>query len=1003
MRTIVILLTLLAFQGRAQQPVSQQLSDDYFAQSLRYREHKNYPAAANGFQQFMVQVAAADTRYALANFYQAECALLAGRADGPLLMDQFMDAYPDHPMAEQGYFTLAMFHYRSKNFEQAVSRFGKIRFSALSDEDQLDGRFAWGYSLFNLRQLPKALEQFNYVKATAGAYGPASSYYAGYIEYGAGEDELALSDFKRAEGSASYATVVPVLIAGVYNRQGRDSELLSYVDGALKREQVAHRDELNLLAAEAQFRKKNYSESLKGYQEYLEGRTNPDRGVLFRAGLSAFAQSQFALAKGLFGRAASEADSLGQSASYYLGASSLQTGDRQSALTSFQVARRSTDPAIQEESSYQIAKVLYDLGRADQAVDELELYLKAFPTSVHDNEMSELLSAAYVNASNYNKAITHVEAMTRRTPIMNSVYQKATYFKGTELFNKDDWSQAITMFDKSMTVPTDKAIAAACLFWRGEAQSALRQYDPAIGSYQQAVNMELKDPELMASLRYGLGYAFFNLQQFDKALFHFRELSKYPTDGSIQQDGLLRLGDCYYVAKSYTEAVAAYKRAIQLRASESDYAYLQAGVIEGILRQYDAAAGDLDRVIRDFPQSKYWDEAVYQRGQLDFGRGNYASAASAFSRLLGSGKPGTRFTPLAHLRRAASYFNLKDYNRTADDYIRVLTDYPAVAADQDVLLPLQEALNLAGRSQEFDGYLAKFKTANPNAKGVESVEFESARNYYFNQDYPRSETGFANYVAGYPESARITEARYYLAETRYRRKDYERALQGFTEIATATNFEYYNKVIGRKAELESRLNKPELAIQSYQTLAAIATTKKEQFTGWTGLMENYYLLAQYDSSSGYAHKLSEAATGAAQNRAGLYLGKNALARGDYETAKDEFVATVNIASDEFGAEAKYRLAEIFYLTKEHKPCYETLISLNKDYQAYPEWVGRSFLLLADNYAATGDVFQAKATLRSLDKFPLDMIKQEAASKLKSLEEQELKLRKTQPTDTTDQQ
>jgi TolA-binding protein len=139
----------------------------------------------------------------------------------------------------------------------------------------------------------------------------------------------------------------------------------------------------------------------------------------------------------------------------------------------------------------------------------------------------------------------------------------------------------------------------------------------------------------------------------------------------------------------------------------------------------------------------------------------------------------------------------------------------------------------------------------------------------------------------------------------------------------------------------------------------------------------------------------------AQNKASLYLGKSAMTRGDYETAKDEFLNTLNSARDEYGAEAKYRLGEIFYLTKENKQCYETLISLIDGFRTYDEWVGKSFLLLADNFLAMNDKFQAKKTLQSLieNDFPLQHIKDAAKDKLKLIEDEELKEKKKIEADT----
>ena len=134
-------------------------------------------------------------------------------------------------------------------------------------------------------------------------------------------------------------------------------------------------------------------------------------------------------------------------------------------------------------------------------------------------------------------------------------------------------------------------------------------------------------------------------------------------------------------------------------------------------------------------------------------------------------------------------------------------------------------------------------------------------------------------------------------------------------------------------------------------------------------------------------------TAGAQNKASLYLGKASMGKGDQEAAKDEFLSTINAAQDEYGAEAKYRLAEIFYNAKDYKQCNETLFSLNNDFASYTEWVGKSYLLLADSYLAMGDSYQAKATLRSLiDNFPLEEIKGNASAKLKKIDDEELKKR-----------
>jgi TolA-binding protein len=125
-----------------------------------------------------------------------------------------------------------------------------------------------------------------------------------------------------------------------------------------------------------------------------------------------------------------------------------------------------------------------------------------------------------------------------------------------------------------------------------------------------------------------------------------------------------------------------------------------------------------------------------------------------------------------------------------------------------------------------------------------------------------------------------------------------------------------------------------------------------------------------------------------------------MARGDLESAKDEFLNTLNAARDENGAEAKYLLGKLFYDQKEYQRSIETLISLNKDFSEYEDWVGKSYLLLADNYLALNNVFQAKGTLQSLvDQFPLQNVKEAARKKIAEIDALQTEQQQAEEADT----
>lgn len=235
-------------------------------------------------------------------------------------------------------------------------------------------------------------------------------------------------------------------------------------------------------------------------------------------------------------------------------------------------------------------------------------------------------------------------------------------------------------------------------------------------------------------------------------------------------------------------------------------------------------------------------------------------------------------------------------------------------------------------------------------------------------------------------------------------KQLDLALPLYNELSRDMTFENGAKVVSRLAEINFKQKDYDQAIANYHRLEQLAQNKKEQYNAWSGLMESFFLSGKYDSTETYARIILERGnvSAGAQNKASLYLGKAAMARGDNETAKDEFLNTLNTAQDEYGAEAKYSLALILFNEKQYKQVYETLVSLNNDFAAYEEWVGKSFLLLADNFAAQDDLFHARHTLQSLvDNFPLAHVKEQAKAKLRDIEQREAEKQKEIDADTLD--
>ena len=1002
----LICLLFVSYCVTAQEQLSQNKVERLYQRGSDLVNHANYGAAREVFSDFLALAPASDTRRPEAEYYVAFSALNLGHRDGEKLIDEFIDKNPSSPKASTAYYDLANFFYSEGNYIKASGYFKKVNFPSLTTDQQNQGHFKWGYSLFSQKKLDDALEQFNFVKRSNSSYAPAASYYSGFVESSNGKYEEALADLKRAEASPSYSNIVPYLIGTIYYKQKRYDTVIDYANSLKGRKDVANAGEFSMLVAESYYFKGDFKNASEAYQKYFESNPKAEGGLLFRAGYANYATGNTEKGITYLDKAAAGKDTVSYFASYYLGILHLKQGNKPLAMNAFEYARKNPgNNELAEESAFQLGKVSYDAGKPDKAINEFESFLKTYPRSSHATEVRELLAQAYINGNNYNKAIEYIESLSNRNQYIDQAYQKATYLKGSELFNKKLYPEAIANFEKSLRYPVDPRYTALASFWAGEAYSTGRRNEQAIPHYTKVVSMLPNvEPELLLKTRYGLAYSYFNTKAYDKALFNFKDFTnKANQTNPNYTDALVRLADCYYVAKQYNDALATYNKAKTAGSPDADYILLQAGLIAGLQRKYAEAKTNFGELIAKYPRSQYKDEAIYQRAIFDGEQGNYQAVAQGLDQLIRE-SPNSRFLPYAYMKRAAANFNLKAYDKTINDYVAVIKQFPDHTLAQDALLPLQEVLNLAGRGSEYDGYYAMVRSASPNSKSFENVDFETAKNHYFNQQYERAITTFTTYLSSYPQSPRVRDAKYYQAESHYRLKQFDRALPIYSELSNDQTYENLGKVVARVAEINFKQNKYEQAVSSYHRMEQLAQSKRDQYNAWSGLMESFFLLGQYDSTETYARIILERGnvSAGAQNKASLYLGKAAMSRGDNETAKDEFLNTLNTAQDEFGAEAKYLLALIFFNEKQHKQSYETLISLNTDFAAYDEWVGKSFLLLADNFAAQEDLFQARHTLQSLiDHFPLAHIKEQAKAKLKEIERKEAEKQKAIEADTLD--
>jgi len=980
----------------------------HFQEGLELFDRGQYGAAQQAFRQYLEieprragqAGPAARDRTADAEFYYAVSGLYLQHPDAEGLILDFAEQHPAHPRSAVAYFELGKFYFDQKDFPQAIRYFQKVAPDNLSNAQRAESDFKLAYSYFEQKDYDKARLLFDRSKKVQGEYSYASSYYAGYLAYRAGDYAAARADLGVAEQNDAYKPVVPAVMTQIYYKEGNYDGLIGYATKALKATPPPQNaDEINLLVGDAYYQKQDYKEAAEYFDKYAavrKGKVEPS--LQYKIGFANYKMGDFPGAIASLKNVAVRRDSLGQNAAYHLGLSYVQAGQKAQAVTAFEAARQGNQVrSISENATLKLGQVQYELGNLPEVINVLKDFQKKYPRSKSQPVVDDLLSASFLSSTDYQQALTYLESLEERSAKLNATFQRVAYSQAATLYNNGSYAEALPLLDKSLQYPNDDALRAAAQVLKGEIYSVGQQYPDAIAAYTAAARttrqggVDADEKEFEQKARYGLGYAYYNTKQYEKARPQFQaflgDASAKPEDPNYY-DATLRLADTYYVGKSYQQALDLYDKVIQANANDKDYAYYQKGLTLGLMGRRDEANKTLASLLKTSPNSRYAEEAVFQQAQFAFEAGDYQPAVDGFTRLIDN-RPNSALVPLALQKRGVAYANLQQQEKAVADFQRVLGEYPRSAAASQALYSLQESLAALGRTEEFDASLASFKALNPDSKATESVEYEAAKSLYLAEKYPQAILRLEAYLKAYPNNALGADARYFLADSYLKTGDKQQGLTRLRAVVTENKSEFVNRAVGRVADLEfENKNYPE-AIKNYDRLRGASSNRREVANATLGLMRSYYENGDYAKARSAAEELRglAGATANATNAALLYLGKSSYRLGNYEQAATELATAVQAApNDVNGAEAQYFLAESLLKQKKYDDAIAAALKVNSDFSNYALWQGRAFLLVADAYAAQGDNFQARGTLNSIidNNFPVAEIVEAARKRLATL-------------------
>ncbi|HKK74224.1 MAG TPA: tetratricopeptide repeat protein [Saprospiraceae bacterium] len=921
-----------------------------------------------------------------AELLRAKIAVRLERPEGEKLTLNYIRENRPDPEYDKAIIDVANYYFDQRKYDMALSYYQKVPNSGLSQEQLAEVRFKQGYAYFRQEEYDKAKSFFRDISRNRNSeYYEQTNYYLGLCYFYEGNYSQAVNNFNVVVNDDQYSRDVPYYIAQIYFAQRQWDQLINYIEPRIYDTRLRNRTELNQLLGQAYFEKGNYEKALPYLEEYNDRSSKLREEELYQLGYAQYQTGDYRKAVQSLKPLTTANSPIGQNAMFYLADCYLKLGNKQSALTSLASAKRlDFDPQIQEEALFNHAKLAYELGQPQEAVRDLQM----IPVrSQYYNQAQTLLGEIFLSYRDYRQALAILQDMrtTTNNPQILETFQKVATYRGIQLLKQGDLEEAERHFRMSMEAPIDPNTKAMAHYWLGEIAHRRENYVASTQELDRFLTLsrtadQLPEESSVFTANYLQGYNYLKIDNYEKARGYFQQtvdgiennrrfLGNEEITNKVLGDAVIRLGDSYFKFNQYDAALRYYNKAINSRYSGYDYAMYQKGIIEGLKGRRTEEIVALEELVRSFPNSAFADDALYRLGSSYQEVNQLARAETPLKRLVSEYRNRSPLINQAYIKLGLISYNRGNLNAATEYYKKVFANNPTPEEAQVGLAALEEIyVRDLGRPEDYFAFLETVPGYKPDNFSRDSITFMSAESRFENGDYQRAIASYTDYLQRYPRGFYVITARFHRGESYSVLRQYSEALQDYEWVVDQGQSSYYLKALQKAAIIaynhELDFGK---SFELYTKLEEVAESDEQMFEAQLGALRSAYRSDNKQALYTYANKVTQnsRATELQRATAYFYLGKIAYDQANYDQALNSFEQVVAMSDNEQTAEARYLIADIYYKKRNLDKAQELTIKANQESSAYPFWVAKSVLLLAEVFAEKGDLYNARAALEAL--------------------------------------
>ena len=965
---ILLFVFVLTFATRAQQTEIYTHSLRDYNRAVELYKAKQYQSAQIIFE----KVKENSTQYEVksdCSYYIANCAIRLNQPNADSQMEKFVADYPTSSKQNQAFIEVAHYYFEVGKYPQALQWFEKVDESNLTNAEREKFNFQKGYANFSNGNKKEATNYFNKV-VNSKQFGSQAKYYLGYMSYEKDDYKVANEYFEQVEGEQKYKEKMSYYQADMNFKLGNFQKAIDLGIAAMAKSDAQEKSQLNKIIGESYFNLKQYDKALPYLKEYkgIKGKwSNTD---LYLFGYSYYKQGDYENAIAQFNKIINGNDGVAQNAYYHLGESYLKSAKKQQALNAFKNASEMEfDLKIQEDAYLNYAKLSYEIGNSYQTIPGvLAAFLEKYPNNPNKQEIELLLINSFITSKNYKGALELIEK--NKSFANKQAYQKVTFYRGLELYTDGNFKEAMAMFKKSISEPRDAKFTARATFWKGETEYVLDNFSEALLTFQQFLGYpEAKQTPEYKNSQYHIGYTQFKLKQYEQAATSFQKYIETAKEDKVRlNDSYLRMGDSYFVTAKYWPAMEAYNKSIEMKGVDADYASFQKALSYGFVNRTDKKIEDLNVFLKAFPKSQYRDDALFELGNTYTNDNKTDLAIKTYDQLISEFKNGS-FAAKAILRQGLIYYNDSKPQLAITKLKKVAADFPRTPEAMEAVTTARQIYVDTGNVSDYADWVKTLDYVEVSDADLDNTLYESAEKQYLQNNAKGAITGFSSYVSKFPNGIHALKSNFYLAQLYFADGLETNAIPHYEFVVSKPRSEFTEQSLARLTEIYLKKKDYAKAIPALKRLEIEADFPQNITFAQSNLMKSYYEQKEYVNAVLYAEKVlaNPKVDDRIKSDAQMIVARSAIKTNDEAKAKIAYAKLQLIAKGELAAEALYY--DAYFKNKEGKfePSNTAIQKLAKDYSGYKYFGAKGLVLMAKNFYALKDSFQATYILESVIK------------------------------------